>query len=138
MLGMYSIAVDCFRRSHPVDATVSRRSAESARTRRSDTDHPDVLRVGSAEDVDDALLVPLGPDLGHPETEAVVREVPVEDRLSKVWKPAREEEGGERHRAADQDPAFERDRDEGRKRDHRLPAHVEGPVDRRGPDLEKE
>src|SRR5512132_478949 len=109
MLGMYSIAVVPFLRSHPVDATATTRSAASPRppsmrTRRSDTDHPDVDRVCAAEDVDDALLVPFGPDLRHPEPKSIVREIPVEDRLRQIREPARHQERGQSHRPADQNP----------------------------------
>src|SRR5438093_6758226 len=150
MSGMYSIAVSCFGCEQPAAAAALRatnaiRAARPAARSRPlspiatlNTENPDVDRAGRLENHEDATLVPVGSDLRDPKSKAIVRQIAVQDRLRQVRETAGQEKGRERHRPTDENAAFEGDRDEGRKRDHRLSAHENRPVERGGPNLERQ
>src|SRR5262245_18364719 len=108
MFAMYSKAGWDYRCEHParaVAATSAARRADGSRA--SDTDHLHFHRSGLAQDAEDPFLVPRGALFGDVEAEAVVGEVPVQDRLSERGQTAREEERRERHRAPDEHARLE-------------------------------
>src|SRR2546428_6596669 len=148
MFGMYSSAGVSLRCEHPARSTgiasAARRSFAASglrlprTTRALDTENLYFHRAGLAQDSKDPVLVPLRSVLGHEEPEPVVGEIPVQNRPPEVRQAAGQEERREGHGASQQHTALEGHRDEGRQRYERLAADVDRPVERRGPDLERE
>src|SRR5215467_514692 len=112
MLGMYSIAGSRFWCEHPARSATVTTTAIPVERRPSDTDDPNVERFRRLQELDDPGLVPTRTRLRDPKREAIVREVPGQERLAVIRKPAGDKKGGEGHRSAEEHAALERDRDE--------------------------
>src|SRR6267142_5570903 len=106
MSGMYSMAVSCFCREQPT-ASVAISAIPQALGACLDTEHPDVDRAGRFQDHEDPTLVPVGADLGDPKSEAIVRQIAIQDRLVVIREAAGHEKRCERHRPAEEHTALE-------------------------------